>query len=297
MIPSFYITDDDLSVQRILKSIIEKHDLGTVMGCSDNGKTAIQEIQRLQPDIVLVDLLMPQVDGIGVVSCLHQSGCSSSFIMISQVNSCDMISNAYDEGIEFFISKPINVVEVVAVIKNVIEKHSLTQMLHSFESAMKTVRGPRDFPHSPLPSKDTKSYIRMILANLGISGEAGCQDLIQLIYLLTTNQLTNLKSGNVKMADAYQLVKDHYQERGSIINPGTIEQRIRRSIKSALNNLAHRGLEDYHDDIFIQYSTLLFEFAEVRKEMDYLKRKSPYGGKISVRKFVEGIQILLSDLQ
>ncbi len=81
----FYIADDDLSIQRILESIIEKHDLGTVIGSSSNGKMAIDEIPALQPDIVLVDLLMPQVDGIGVVSSLNHSDCKCSFIMISQV--------------------------------------------------------------------------------------------------------------------------------------------------------------------------------------------------------------------
>ncbi|SFH59661.1 two-component system, response regulator YcbB [Tindallia magadiensis] len=292
----FYIADDDLSIQRILESIIEKHHLGFVIGTATDGKSTVNEVASLQPDIVLVDLLMPHIDGIGVVSMLNKSKCNSSFIMISQVDSSDMIAAAYEKGIEFFINKPINVVEVVSVIKNVKEKHSLTKMLYSFESAVKIMRG-----NEPVPSKSEgqdylKANIRKVLANLGISGEAGYQDLVEMLYLLISRSPhPSLYTSSPKMSEAYELLKNHYQHSGSLINTGTIEQRIRRTIKSALNNLAHRGLEDYHDDIFIRYSSLLFEFSEVRREMDYLKGKQKSSGKISVRKFVDGIQILLAD--
>ncbi|SDY34030.1 response regulator [Tindallia californiensis] len=291
----FYIADDDLSIQRILESIIEKHHLGFVIGTATDGKSTVNEVISLQPDIVLVDLLMPHIDGIGVVSMLNESKCNSSFIMISQVDSSDMIATAYEKGIEFFISKPINVVEVVSVIKNIKEKQSLTKMLYSFESAVKMIRG-----NEPVLSKSEgqdylKANIRKVLANLGISGEAGYQDLIEILALLMKNDPQHNHYHSPKMSEAYEQLKNHYLHSGSHINTGTIEQRIRRTIKSALNNLSHRGLEDYHDDLFIRYSSLLFEFSEVRREMDFLKGKKATGGKISVRKFVDGIQILLAD--
>ncbi len=291
----FYVVDDDLSIQRILESIIEKHELGEMIGSANNGKTAIEEIQVLQPDIVLVDLLMPQVDGIGVVSTLKEAGCRSSFVMISQVDSQDMIAGAYQKGIEFFINKPINVVEVVAVIKNVIEKHQLTHMLYSFESAIQTVRGA-DPATAPLERfADTRTDIRKILANLGISGEAGCQDLIEMVCLMAEEKNYIHNPAGLKMAHAYDLLQKHYKESGMDVNTGTIEQRIRRAVKNALKNLANRGLEDYYDDTFVRYSTILFDFGEVRREMGYLKSQSVHSGKISVRKFIEGIQILLTD--
>ncbi|MEN1759015.1 DNA-binding domain-containing protein [Anoxynatronum sibiricum] len=306
MTTHFYIADDDRGIRTILKSIIENHHLGTVIGLADNGKTAIDEIIHHQPDIVLIDLLMPQVDGIGVVTALKKQDFTGSFIMISQVDSKEMISGAYQQGIEFFISKPLNVVEVIAVIQNVMEKHRLTKMLHSFESAIQHVRQARPktaaFPLQDGLEKssptDERGHIRRILANLGILGEAGCQDLIEIVYWMNQSDDPTAASGHhsYRLADAYHMLQQFYSERqGICTNPGAIEQRVRRAIKSALKNLANLGIDNYDDDVFIRYSTILYEFGEVRREMDHEKGKSPYGGKISVKKFVEGIQILLTE--
>lgn len=308
MTTHFYIADDDRGIRTILKSIIEQHQLGNVIGLADNGNTAIEEIRRHHPEIVLIDLLMPQVDGIGVVAALKKQGYPGAFIMISQVDSKEMISGAYQQGIEFFISKPLNVVEVITVIQNVMEKQRLTKMLHSFESAIKHVRQARPEPvvasHTEDLEKgslaDTKGNIRRILANLGILGEAGCQDLIEIIHWMNASDdaapLTSHHS--YRLADAYHMLQQLYHERHGVrTSPGAIEQRVRRAIKNALKNLANLGIDNYDDDIFIRYSTILFDFGEVRREMDHEKGKSPYGGKISVKKFVEGIQILLAENQ
>jgi two-component system, response regulator YcbB len=298
MTSTFYIADDDIGIQNILKSIIQHHQLGVVTGMADNGKTAIEEILRLQPDVVLIDLLMPQVDGIGVAAALQHKNCPSAMIMISQVDSKEMISSAYQQGIVFFINKPINVVEVIAVIGNVLEKIKLTRMFHSFESAMQNVRQGHIEARNPVPpSFDVRNEIRKILAPLGIMGEAGCQDLIEMVFWMTAPGADRL-SGHTryKLSDAYQILQETYaQQNGLIINQSTIEQRVRRAIKSALKNLANLGIENYYDDIFVRYSTILFEFGEVRREMDFEKGKSSYGGKISVKKFVEGVQILLTE--
>ncbi|HHY05092.1 MAG TPA: response regulator, partial [Thermoanaerobacterales bacterium] len=119
---NFYIVDDDESIRRVLKKIIIDHNLGDVLGDAGEGLKAISEIKKYNPDIVLVDLLLPSIDGITLVSKLKEEGFGGVFIMISQVSSKDMISKAYKMGIEFYIHKPINVVEVISVIKNVKEK-------------------------------------------------------------------------------------------------------------------------------------------------------------------------------
>ena len=295
---TFFIADDDRGVQNILKGIIQHHQLGIVTGMADNGKDAIEGVLHLRPDVVLIDLLMPQVDGIGVVTALKSKHCASSFIMISQVDSKEMISGAYQQGIEFFISKPINVVEVIAVLNNVIEKNRLTHMLHSFESAIQNVRhGHQVLPPTQTPTQDLRKDIRKILATLGIMGEAGCQDIIEIVFWMTEPNSEYLHMPQTyKLTDAYRVLQKTYSDQtGQDINPSTIEQRVRRAIKSALKNLANLGIENYYDDTFVRYSSILFEFGEVRREMDFERKKSQYGGKISVKKFIEGIQILLTE--
>lgn len=60
----------------------------------------------LNPDLILVDLLMPQKDGIQVVRELKEQGCRAKFIMISQVSNKEMVAKAYLAGWTFSSISP-----------------------------------------------------------------------------------------------------------------------------------------------------------------------------------------------
>ena len=90
-----YIIEDDTSVIGVLEDIVEGSQLGTICGDSGGGPADLQQILALAPDLILVDLLMPQKDGIQVVRELKEQGCTAKFIMISQVSSKEMVAKAY----------------------------------------------------------------------------------------------------------------------------------------------------------------------------------------------------------
>ncbi len=119
----FFIVDDDINIIRILEEIIEEERLGEVTGYALDGKTGMNEIIMQSPDIVLVDLLMPGIDGAKLVDEAKGYVKQTKFIMISQVSTKSMIGKAYDAGIEFFISKPINKIEVTRVIRKCCRKN------------------------------------------------------------------------------------------------------------------------------------------------------------------------------
>ena len=72
-------------------------------------------------------------------------------------------------------------------------------------------------------------------------------------------------------------------------NIRAIEQRIRRAIQQAMDNISMLGIEDFGNYKFETYSSTLFDFSEVKRNMDYIRGKSNYRGKISVKSFVEGL--------
>ena len=67
-----YIVEDDTSVIGILEDIVEGNELGVVCGDSGGEPVDLGQILALNPDLILVDLLMPQKDGIQVVP--HHAG-------------------------------------------------------------------------------------------------------------------------------------------------------------------------------------------------------------------------------
>ena len=75
-------------------------------------------------------------------------------------------------------------------------------------------------------------------------------------------------------------------------NPKSMEQRMRRAIAVGLTNLAHLGLEDFLNENFTRYGSTLFRFEEVRAEMDLIRGKKDYGGKPSIKKFIESLMQL-----
>ena len=60
----FYLIDDDKNVLHILKRIIRDRGLGEIAGTAENGVDALTDLTLINPDIVIVDLLMPEIDGI-----------------------------------------------------------------------------------------------------------------------------------------------------------------------------------------------------------------------------------------
>ena len=118
---SFIVIDDDRTVRSVLIKIIEQYGLGEVCAEADNGLLGEEMILRYKPDIVIIDLLLPHQDGMSIIKKVKSLNVKSMFIMLSQVSDKDMIAKAYELGIEFFISKPINVIEVVNVIRRVRE--------------------------------------------------------------------------------------------------------------------------------------------------------------------------------
>ncbi len=269
-----YIVEDDANIIKILGMIIEDKNLGDIIGMADNGISALEEIERLIPDIVLVDLLMPGKDGINLVREVKPIHPHIQYIMISQVSSKDMISKAYQSGIEYYISKPIDAIEVQTVIKKVIEKINMNNKLSQIQSLFSGESKETKKQGSNINSMDG---VKRVMQRIGLMGESGSQDIVNISkYLIDTNQ--NMSHFTVKE------LCSHFSD-----NPKTLEQKIRRTATVGMINIANIGIEDYMNEIFTEYSNGLYNFEQVKIEMDFIRGKSKKRGKINIKKFIDGI--------
>ena len=147
-----YIIEDDITVISILEDIVEQNDLGTVCGDTADAPPDLEGILAADPDLILVDLLMPGKDGIQVVRELKEGGSRAKFIMISQVSAKEMVARAYSAGVDFFIQKPINLIEVRQVIQNVSRQIENEQALRAIQSVF-AGRAPAPPPEPPQAEK------------------------------------------------------------------------------------------------------------------------------------------------
>ncbi len=277
---TFYLVDDDSSVLRVLENIIEEFDLGDVVGMAKDSEKALVQIPNLKPSIVVVDMLMPNMDGCALVKALKDGLPDTRFVMLSQVSSKNIISKAYDCGVEFFISKPVNQIEIRNVLGNIKEKLEMERTFKMIEGMFN--KGDKH-ASTKMPDQltDQVKKIKIIFSKLGIMGEKGGEDLIQICSYMLEN---NLKTFDFKVRDICDELCD---------NPKAMEQRLRRAINRGLINLANLGIEDYMNENFIRFSSTLYDFENVKAEMDFVRGKRESGGKISVRKFIDNLILMV----
>ena len=275
----FYFVDDDKNIRTILKILVTERNLGECCGSSGNGDDALEDVAALHPDIIIVDLLMPDMDGISFVEKTRKISPESACIMLSQVASKDLIAKAYESGIEFFIQKPLNAIEVESVIRNVLKTLSMHRTIGKVQSLFETEfseNGRQSDNPSP-QSENFQSRLTNVLQKLGIIGELGSKDIITLITWLHD------RSEPLEQQTLGRLLSQFSE------NPKSVEQRIRRAASTGLVNLAHLGLEDYSNDVFTEFSNTLYNFEQVRREMDYIRRKSDKHGNVKIRSFLNAL--------
>ncbi|UUZ92277.1 response regulator [Paenibacillus sp. P25] len=168
---SFVIVDDDAVSRRMLQTVIERSGLGSVSGIAAGGTEGVRLILETKPDVVLIDLLMPDQDGIATIKQLQELGFSGKFIMISQIVNKEMVGQAYQAGIDFFIHKPINRVEVEAVLQKVAERRQYERHIHEIKQSLAKL----DLVERTVVRKErtVREQAQLILMDLGIIGENG----------------------------------------------------------------------------------------------------------------------------
>ncbi|WP_018753691.1 response regulator [Paenibacillus sanguinis] len=292
---SFCIVDDDAGARKMLQHIIEDSGLGEVTGAASDSLEGVRQILSEAPDIVLMDLLMPDQDGIEAIDSLRAQGCNSRFVMISQIENQDMVGRAYRSGIEFFIRKPINRIEVETVLRKVNERYAMSHYLDEIKASLKKLEGLRDVRLVSAGKPTVREAIQPILMNMGLIGEAGSRDMIAIMDLLLergdNGNLPPLKELYCQVASAY---KSQPEDIAKEIK--AIEQRLRRALTAGLSNLASLGLTDYGNPRFEYYAPLYFDFEDVRLKMKEIEEEREPSGKVKVniKKF---LQVLYIELQ
>lgn len=281
-----YLIDDDSAVLSVLRLLIEDGGLGTVAGSSQSASDALEDLRTCNADIVLVDLLMPEMDGITFVQRAKRQLPELHFVMLSQVTSKDMVGEAYTAGVDFFISKPVNGIELTGVLTKVNELLTMERTMRQVRSLMQLDRPDAKPQPSAAAVPQTLEgpeleKLKTVLQRLGLSGDPAYADLLQLVGYLATQ-------GRSEQMTVAQLCGRFS------LSPKAMEQRIRRAAAAGMTNLASLGIEDYANDVFTEYAGTLFNFEQVRKEMNCIRGKSSEHGRVSVRRFLYALAALCS---
>jgi len=117
----YLIVDDSVFARKNLARMVESFG-GQVAGEAGDGLTAISEYARLSPDIVLMDITMPQMEGIEAAEKIVRDHPEARIVMVSSVGYQENIVAALQRGARHFVQKPVKPEALYEVIKYVMRE-------------------------------------------------------------------------------------------------------------------------------------------------------------------------------
>jgi two-component system, chemotaxis family, chemotaxis protein CheY len=114
----FLVVDDSVFARRNLTRIIESFG-GELAGEAGDGSTAVAEYDRVRPDIVLMDVIMPCVEGIEATERIVKQYPEARVVMVSSVGYQENVVRALQKGARHFVQKPVKADVLYDVIKYV----------------------------------------------------------------------------------------------------------------------------------------------------------------------------------
>ncbi len=113
------IVDDASFMRMMVKEILTKNGY-EVAGEAENGQKAVEKYTELSPDLVIMDITMPEVDGIEAVKLIKAQDPDAKIVMCSAMGQQAMVIEAIQAGAKDFIVKPFQADRVLEAVKKVI---------------------------------------------------------------------------------------------------------------------------------------------------------------------------------
>ena len=119
MAKNILIVDDAAFMRMMIKDILSKNGYN-VAAEAENGKIAVDKYNEVKPDLVLMDITMPEMDGIQALKAIKGNDPNAQIIMCSAMGQQAMVIEAIQSGAKDFIVKPFQADRVLEAVKKVV---------------------------------------------------------------------------------------------------------------------------------------------------------------------------------
>ncbi len=113
------IVDDSLIIRDAIESWLEEFDL-EIVGKTNNGRDAVETVREKKPEIVTLDITMPEMDGLTALDKILEAAPETKVIIISALSSKDVALTALRKGALSYIVKPFTADELREVFREVV---------------------------------------------------------------------------------------------------------------------------------------------------------------------------------
>ena len=224
------IADDNQKILDVLDEIISTDKELDLVGKAKNGEEMCQIIKDRKPDVVLLDLIMPKMDGLTVMEKVGQDNTGGKhpyFIVITAVGQEKITEDAFDKGANYYIMKPFN-------------NRMLLERIKSVRNLSRNPERKNDdiTTDNTLKTENLESRVTNMLHEIGIPAHIKGYHYLRDAIIMAVNDMDVL---NAITKILYPTVAKKYQ---------TTSSRVERAIRHAIEVAWSRGKLDTLDQLF-----------------------------------------------
>ncbi len=232
------ITDDNKDFCEILSEYLGKQSDMEVVGMAHNGLEACSLIESKQPDVVILDVIMPHLDGIGVLERMNSIEFKKRpvFIMLSAVGQDKITDRALGLGAEYYIIKPFDMATLTTRIRQlkstqqIIKNGPTTPSKHKVTNTEKATY--------ELSALGLEKEVTNVIHEIGIPAHIKGYQYLRDAIIMSINDMDILNSITKQL---YPNIAKKY---------GTTPSRVERAIRHAIEVAWSRGKMDTIDKLF-----------------------------------------------
>jgi len=230
---SVVIVDDNIRMLNLLEEVLKNDNDIEVIGRAENGLEALEVIKDKNPDVVLLDLIMQKLDGLGVMEKIKKSSefkKAPSFIVITAIGQERVTENAFELGASYYILKPFDNNTVLSRIKQLKADYHIklvdNHKLNTFDNP------------AAYKEKNLESDVTNIIHEIGVPAHIKGYQYLRDAIMMSVDDTEMLNSITKQLYPS--IAKRHK----------TTPSRVERAIRHAIEVAWSRGKMDTIDDLF-----------------------------------------------
>ncbi len=115
------VVDDAIFMRKMISDILEGNGM-EVVGEADTGALAVEKYKELKPDLVTMDIIMPEMNGIDAVRQIMSNDSQARIVMCSALGQQALVQDALTAGAKDFLIKPFNPSRVIEVVTKILSQ-------------------------------------------------------------------------------------------------------------------------------------------------------------------------------
>lgn len=230
---SVLICDDSVDFVDAISSLINNQPDMYVVDTANNGVECLDKIRQIKPEVLLLDGIMPELDGLSVLLSLKEDeefqNYDPKIIMISAMNSQKVTDEALKLGVDFYIAKPFEMKALLRMIRALVGDEEISSEKMGLENT---------FYKAPKKAYNLESEVTTLLHEIGVPAHIRGYNYMRESIMIAVNDAEVLN----------YITKELYPEIAKRCN--TTPSRVERAIRHAIEVAWSRGSLETKDNLF-----------------------------------------------